>query len=416
MNQLNQLKSFDPQIFECLEKEAQRQQIQVNLIASENYVSPTVHFSSMNALTNKYAEGYPHKRYYGGCEFADVAEDLAIERACQLFNADYANVQPHCGSQANQGIFHGVLNPGDTILGMDLNHGGHLTHGAHVNFSGRVYRAATYGVNDKGRIDYDQLRDIAKKEQPKMLIGGFSAYTGTLDWDLFRSIADEVGAYFLADIAHVAGLVATGVYPNPIEQADFLSTTTHKSLRGPRGGLIVAKRNPDLFKKVNFGIFPGVQGGPMMHTIAAKAVAFKEALTPEFKTYQLQVVANAKAMVEVFMERGIGVVGNGTDNHLVLLDLSNTEWTGKAAQDELESIGIVTNKNTIPNDKQSPFVTSGIRIGTPAMTTRGMNEDEARLIANMIADLIFKTKEKDVLAKTVKELAIAHPINTQYLV
>ncbi|MAJ81890.1 MAG: serine hydroxymethyltransferase [Legionellales bacterium] len=416
MNRVEQLKSFDPEIYTNLIKESKRQDDQINLIASENYVSPIVHLASQNALTNKYAEGYSHKRYYAGCEFADNVEDIAIDRANQLFSSSFANVQPHSGSQANHGVFNVLLNPGDTILGMDLNHGGHLTHGCSVNFSGKVYNAVAYGVDQNGQIDYDQVADIAKKSKPKLIIAGFSAYSGILDWKKFRAIADQVGAYFLADIAHVSGLIAGGVYPNPIEDADVLTSTTHKSLRGPRGGIMLAKRNPDLFKSLNFGLFPGVQGGPMMHIVAAKAVAFKEALTPEFVEYQKQILKNAKAMVEVFLQRGVQVVSGKTENHLVLLDLTNTSFTGKDMQSMLEAVGIITNKNTVPNEQRSPFVTSGIRIGTPAMTTRGMKENEAKHIANLISDIALTDYNEDKIKTEVSELTKAFPVETDYLI
>jgi len=416
MNRVDQLKSFDPEIFDNLLKERDRQDAQINLIASENYVSPIVHLASMNALTNKYAEGYPRKRYYAGCQFADHVEEIAIDRANQLFSSEYANVQPHSGSQANHAIFNALLQSGDTIMGMSLSHGGHLTHGATVNFSGKDYKAVTYGVNEKGLIDYDQVREIAKKTQPKLIIAGFSAYCGILDWKKFRTIADEVGAYFLADIAHVSGLIAGGVYPNPIEEADILSSTTHKSLRGPRGGIILAKRNPDLFKSLNFGLFPGVQGGPMMHIIASKAVAFKEAMTEDFRQYQQQILKNSQAMVAVFLERGIQVVSGQTQNHLVLLDLTNTEHTGKAMQEKLEEVGIITNKNTVPNEQRSPFVTSGIRLGTPAITTRGILENEAKEIAHLISDVALKAYDVNQIKSKVLDITQSHPVDLNYLV
>ena len=416
MNRVDQLKSFDPEIFDNLLNERDRQDAQINLIASENYVSPIVHLASMNALTNKYAEGYPRKRYYAGCQFADHVEEIAIDRANQLFSSEYANVQPHSGSQANHAIFNALLQSGDTIMGMSLSHGGHLTHGATVNFSGKDYKAVTYGVNEKGLIDYDQVREIAKKTQPKLIIAGFSAYCGILDWKKFRTIADEVGAYFLADIAHVSGLIAGGVYPNPIEEADILSSTTHKSLRGPRGGIILAKRNPDLFKSLNFGLFPGVQGGPMMHIIASKAVAFKEAMTEDFRQYQHQILKNAQAMVAVFLERGIQVVSGQTQNHLVLLDLTNTQHTGKAIQEKLEEVGIITNKNTVPNEQRSPFVTSGIRLGTPAITTRGILENEAKEIAHLISDVALKAYDVNQIKSKVLDITQSHPVDLNYLV
>ena len=415
MTLLDQLSHFDPEVVHCLHQESIRQNKQINLIASENYASPQVVLASNNALTNKYAEGYPGKRYYAGCEFADIVENLAIERAKKLFNVDYVNVQPHSGSQANQGVFHALLKPGDTILGMDLSAGGHLTHGCPVNSSGKTYNAVAYGVNEHGLIDYDDVRALALEHKPKLIIAGFSAYPGILDWKKFRAIADEVGAYLLADIAHVAGLIAAGLFPSPADYADVITTTTHKTLRGPRGGMIMAKRNPDLFKKLNSGIFPGIQGGPMMHIIAAKAVAYKEALSPSFVEYQKQVIANANRLAETLKEQGVSIVSNQTLNHLVLINLMPNDLTGKKIQKDLEDIGIVTNKNTVPNDTQTPFVTSGIRIGTPAITTRGMKEDEAIIIGEMIAKVIHQDYDISELKESVAKLASDFPISTDYL-
>ncbi|MEE2769747.1 MAG: serine hydroxymethyltransferase [Pseudomonadota bacterium] len=415
MNLLDQLTHFDPEIVKCLHQESIRQNKQINLIASENYASPMVVLTSNNALTNKYAEGYPGKRYYAGCEYADIVENLAIERAKALFNVDYVNVQPHSGSTANQGVFHALLSPGDTILGMDLAAGGHLTHGCPVNSSGKTYHAVAYGVNDDGIIDYDVVRALAIEHKPKLIIAGFSAYAGILDWEKFRSIADEVGAYLLADIAHVAGLVATGCFPSPADYADVITTTTHKTLRGPRGGLIMAKRNPDLFKKLNSGIFPGVQGGPMMHIIAAKAVAFKEALSPAFKEYQNQVVKNASLLAETLKKNNVSIVSNQTLNHLVLINLMPNGLTGKQIQQELEDIDIICNKNSVPNDTQSPFVTSGIRLGTPAITTRGMKDNEVIAVGEIIAKVINQDYDPKALKALVAELAMTFPISTDYL-
>lgn len=415
MSTLEQLTQFDPEIVNQLHLEAIRQNQQVNLIASENYASPQVILAAQNALTNKYAEGYPGKRYYGGCEHADVVENLAIERIKQLFNADYANVQPHSGSQANQAVFHALLNPGDTMLGMDLAAGGHLTHGCPVNFSGKTYHAVTYGIDDEGAIDYNHIRELALAHRPRLIIAGYSAYPGQLDWAAFRAIADEVDAYLLADVAHIAGLIVTGFHPSPIEFADVVTSTTHKTLRGPRGGIIVAKRNPDLFKRFDSGIFPGVQGGPLMHTIAAKAVAFKEALSPDFKQYQQQVIENASTMAKTLTNNGVDIVSGNTLNHLVLINLIKQGLTGKVIQQQLEDIGIITNKNTVPNDPQSPFVTSGIRIGTPAMTTRGMGAEQARRIAEIMASVIMQTHDPQALHAEILELSNQYPITTSYL-
>jgi glycine hydroxymethyltransferase len=380
---------YDPELWAAIEAERQRQEDHIELIASENYASPRVLEAQGTVLTNKYAEGYPGKRYYGGCEHVDVAEQLAIDRAKQLFGADYANVQPHSGSQANAAVYMALLQPGDTILGMSLDAGGHLTHGAKPNFSGKIYHAVQYGLdNTTGEIDYGQVAALAAEHRPKMVVAGFSAYSRVVDWQRFRDIADSVGAYLFVDMAHVAGLVAAGLYPSPVQIADITTTTTHKTLRGPRGGLILAKANPDIEKKLNSLVFPGIQGGPLMHVIAAKAVALKEALDPAFKVYQQQVLVNARAMAGVFMARGYNVVSGGTDDHLFLVDLVNKGLTGKAADAALGAAHITVNKNAVPNDPQSPFVTSGIRVGTPAMTTRGMGEAEARELAGWMCDVM----------------------------
>lgn len=380
---------YDDELWEAIEDEARRQEEHIELIASENYASPRVMEAQGSVLTNKYAEGYPHKRYYGGCEYVDVAEQLAIDRAKQLFGADYANVQPHSGSQANAAVYMALLEPGDHVLGMSLAHGGHLTHGSHVNFSGKIYNAVQYGLNpDTGEIDYEEVERLADEHKPKMIVAGFSAYSRVVDWQRFRDIADKVGAYLLVDMAHVAGLVATGEYPNPVNIADVTTSTTHKTLRGPRGGIILAKSNPEIEKKLNSLVFPGTQGGPLMHVIAAKAVAFKEALEPEFAEYQKQVVINARAMADTLKDRGYNIVSGGTDNHLFLVDLIEKGLTGKEADAALGAANITVNKNTVPNDPQSPFVTSGIRIGTPAITTRGFNEQDCRELAGWIADVL----------------------------
>jgi glycine hydroxymethyltransferase len=380
---------FDPDLAEAMRLERRRQETHIELIASENYASPRVLEAQGSVLTNKYAEGYPGKRYYGGCEHVDVVESLAIARAKRLFAADYANVQPHSGSQANAAVYMALLTPGDTILGMSLAHGGHLTHGAKVSFSGKLYRAVQYGVDTaSGLIDYDEVERLAFEHKPKMIVAGFSAYSRVLDFARFRDIADRVGAYLFVDMAHVAGLVAAGLYPNPVPFADVVTTTTHKTLRGPRGGLILAKSNEDIEKKLNAMVFPGTQGGPLMHVIAAKAVAFKEALGPEFVDYQKQTLANARAMVKVFIERGYDVVSGGTDDHLFLVSLVARGITGKDADAALGRSHITVNKNTVPNDPQSPFVTSGIRIGTPAITTRGFAEEDAALTATLICDVL----------------------------
>jgi glycine hydroxymethyltransferase len=383
------IEGFDDELFAALQSERRRQEEHVELIASENYASPRVLEAQGSVLTNKYAEGYPGRRYYGGCEFVDRAEELAIERARELFGADYVNVQPHSGSQANVAAFMAMIEPGDTILGMSLAHGGHLTHGAKVNFSGRVYKAFQYGLDASGgEIDYDEVAALASEHRPKLIIAGFSAYSRIVDWQRFREIADSVGAYLMADMAHVAGLVAAGVYPSPLPWADVVTSTTHKTLRGPRGGIILAKRNEALEKRLNSLVFPGTQGGPLMHVIAAKAVAFKEALQPEFKAYQQLVVANARTMVAALIERGYRIVSGGTDNHLFLVDLIDKDITGKDADAALGRANITVNKNAVPNDPRSPFVTSGLRMGTPAVTTRGFGEAECRILAGWIADVL----------------------------
>ena len=380
---------YDAALWQAMEQEKVRQEEHIELIASENYTSPRVMEAQGSQLTNKYAEGYPGKRYYGGCEHVDVVEQLAIDRAKALFGADYANVQPHSGSQANFGVFTALLNPGDTILGMNLAHGGHLTHGSPVNLSGKLYNVIPYGIDEAGKIDYDELAALAQQHQPKMIIGGFSAYSGVCDWAKMREIADSIGAWLFVDMAHVAGLVAADVYPNPLPHAHVVTTTTHKTLAGPRGGLILAQGgDEDLYKKLNSAVFPGGQGGPLMHVIAGKAVAFKEAMEPEFKTYQQQVAKNAKAMVEVLLARGYNIVSGGTHNHLFLLDLVEKNLTGKEADAALGSANITVNKNSVPNDPKSPFVTSGIRIGTPAVTRRGFKEAEVRELADWIADVL----------------------------
>jgi len=392
---------FDPELATALEHERIRQEDHLELIASENYASPRVLEAQGSVLTNKYAEGYPGKRYYGGCEYVDVAEQLAIDRAKQLFGADYANVQPHSGSQANAAAYLALMQPGDTLLGMSLDHGGHLTHGAKVNFSGKIFRAVQYGLDAAtGEIDYAEVERLAREHRPKMIIAGFSAYSRVIDWARFRAIADAVGAYFLVDMAHVAGLVAAGEYPSPVPYADVVTTTTHKTLRGPRGGLILARANEELTKKFNSLIFPGTQGGPLMHVIAAKAVAFLEALQPEFKDYQRQVVANARAMAGALMARGVKIVSGGTDNHLFLVDLVERSYTGKDADAALGRAHITVNKNTVPNDPRSPFVTSGLRIGTPAVTTRGFREAEVTELAGWIADVLEDVNDEAVIERT----------------
>ena len=383
------LENFDPKIASVLSNEALRQEEQIELIASENYASPNVLRTQGSVLTNKYAEGYPSKRYYGGCEVVDIAEELAIERAKELFNAGYANVQPHSGSQANAAVFLALLKPGDTILGMSLSHGGHLTHGAKVNFSGKHYNAVQYGINtDTGLIDYEELERLAIEHKPQMIVAGFSAYSRILDWKKFREIADKVDAYLLADIAHIAGLVASGHYPSPLPHADVVTTTTHKTLRGPRSGMILANDNDEINKKLNSSVFPGTQGGPLMHVIAAKATAFLEALQPSFKDYQEKVLSNAKAMATVLNDRGYGVVSGGTDNHLMLVSLVEKDLAGNEAESLLHRANITVNKNSVPNDPRSPMVTSGLRIGTPAITTRGFGVEEAVTVATYIADIL----------------------------
>ncbi len=390
--------SFDDELWQSMEKERVRQEEHIELIASENYTSPRVMEAQGSVLTNKYAEGYPAKRYYGGCEYVDAAEQLAIDRVKELFGADYANVQPHSGSQANAAVYMALCQPGDTVLGMSLADGGHLTHGSKVSFSGKMYNAVQYGLNsDTGEIDYEQVEALAKEHKPKMIVAGFSAYSRVVDWQRFRDIADSVGAYLMVDMAHVAGLVAAGVYPNPVGIADVTTSTTHKTLRGPRGGIILAKRNEEIEKKFNSAIFPGIQGGPLMHVIAAKAVAFKEALEPEFTTYQKQVVVNAQAMAKVLIDRGYNIVSKGTDNHLFLVDLINKGMTGKEADAALGSANITVNKNSVPNDPQSPFVTSGLRIGTPAITTRGFNEQDATELAGWICDVLDNLGDQSVV-------------------
>ncbi|WP_407280666.1 serine hydroxymethyltransferase [Aromatoleum evansii] len=395
----DRIADFDDELQAAMEGEFERQESHIELIASENYTSPRVLEAQGSVLTNKYAEGYPAKRYYGGCEHVDVVEQLAIDRAKLLFGADFANVQPHSGSQANAAVYMALLEPHDTVLGMSLAHGGHLTHGAKVNFSGKLYNAIQYGLDEAtGEIDYAQVEQLAKEHKPKMIVAGFSAYSRVVDWQRFRAIADAVGAYLFVDMAHVAGLVAAGLYPNPIPFADVVTTTTHKTLRGPRGGLILARANPDLEKKLNAVVFPGIQGGPLMHVIAGKAVALKEALQPEFRAYQQQVLKNARAMAGVFIERGYKIVSGGTDDHLFLVDLVAKGLTGKAADAALGAAHITVNKNAVPNDPQSPFVTSGIRIGTPAITTRGLQEAEAKELTHWICDVLDHIDDQSVSA------------------
>lgn len=407
------LSAFDPEIYQAIEKEKTRQEEHIELIASENYVSPRVLEVQGSVLTNKYAEGYPDKRYYGGCEYVDIAEKLAISRAKQLFGADYANVQPHSGSQANAAAYAAMLAPGDVVLGMSLAHGGHLTHGSPVNFSGKLYHFYSYGLDANGEIDYEEAEKLAIQHRPKLIVTGFSAYSRVVDWQRFRDIADQVGAYLMADMAHIAGLVAAGLYPSPVQIADVTTTTTHKTLRGPRGGMILAKANPELEKKLNSAVFPGGQGGPLMHVIAAKAVAFKEALEPEFKWYQQQVIENARAMAKVLMARGYDIVSGGTDDHLILIDLIKKGITGKDAEAALSNAFITTNKNAVPNDPQSPFITSGIRIGTPAMTTRGFKVKECEQVANWMADIMDDIQNKDAqlrIRELVKSLCRQYPV------
>ncbi|AOY68412.1 serine hydroxymethyltransferase [Xanthomonas euvesicatoria pv. euvesicatoria] len=394
------LETYDPELAKAIAAEAGRQEDHVELIASENYCSPLVMEAQGSQLTNKYAEGYPGKRYYGGCEFVDIAEQLAIDRIKQVFGADYANVQPHSGSQANQAVYLALLQPGDTILGMSLAHGGHLTHGAKVNVSGKLFYAVQYGVNEQGLIDYDEVQRLATEHKPKMVVAGFSAYSQKIDWARFRAIADSVGAYLFVDMAHIAGLVAAGVYPSPMEHAHVVTSTTHKTLRGPRGGIIVAKgASEELQKKLQSIVFPGIQGGPLMHVIAAKAVAFKEALEPAFKTYQQQVVKNAQAMANTLIARGYKIVSGGTENHLMLVDMIGRDVSGKDAEAALGKAHITVNKNSVPNDPRSPFVTSGLRLGTPAITTRGYQEQDSIDLANWIADVLDAPTDEAVLAK-----------------
>jgi glycine hydroxymethyltransferase len=405
---------FDDALWMAMRQEVERQEQHIELIASENYVSPRVLEAQGSVLTNKYAEGYPGKRYYGGCEFVDIAEQLAIDRAKELFGAAYVNVQPHSGSQANAAVYMGLLNPGDTILGMSLAHGGHLTHGAKVNFSGKLYNAVQYGLDVRsGEIDYAQVEQLAREHKPKMIVAGFSAYSRVVDWERFRAIADEAGAYLFVDIAHVAGLIATGLYPSPVQIADVTTTTTHKTLRGPRGGMIMARANPEVEKKLSSMVFPGSQGGPLMHVIAAKAVAFKEALQPDFKDYQQQVLDNARAMAQVMMDRGYKIVSGGTDNHLFLVDLIDKDIPGKDAEAALGAAYITVNKNAVPNDPRSPFVTSGIRIGTPAITTRGFKVAESRELAGWMCDILGHMGDATVVDRVrsqVSEVAKRLPV------
>lgn len=405
---------YDAELWQAMEQEKVRQEEHIELIASENYTSPRVMQAQGSQLTNKYAEGYPGKRYYGGCEYVDIVEQLAIDRAKELFGADYANVQPHSGSQANFAVYTALLEPGDTVLGMNLAHGGHLTHGSPVNFSGKLYNIVPYGIDATGHIDYADLEKQAKEHKPKMIIGGFSAYSGVVDWAKMREIADSIGAYLFVDMAHVAGLVAAGVYPNPVPHAHVVTTTTHKTLAGPRGGLILAKGgSEELYKKLNSAVFPGGQGGPLMHVITGKAVALKEAMEPEFKTYQQQVAKNAKAMVEVFLERGYKVVSGGTDNHLFLVDLVDKNLTGKEADAALGRANITVNKNSVPNDPKSPFVTSGIRVGTPAITRRGFKEAEAKELAGWMCDVLDSINDEAVIERIkgkVLDICARYPV------
>ncbi len=397
--------AFDPELWAAIEAEGNRQEDHAELIASENYASPLVLAALGSKLTNKYAEGYPGRRYYSGCEFVDQAEEIAITRAKQLFGAAYANVQPHSGSQANAAVYMALINPGDTILGMGLDQGGHLTHGAHVNFSGKIYQAVSYGLDHKtGEIDYDQVATLAKQHQPKLIIAGFSAYSRIVDWQKFREISDSVGAYLVADIAHVAGLICTGLYPSPINIADVTTTTTHKTLRGPRGGMIMARDNPEITKKLNSTVFPGMQGGALMHVIAAKAIAFKEALEPGFKTYQQQVLTNARHFANGMIKRGYDVVSGGTDNHLFLLDFTAKNLTGKDVDHALSDANITVNKNSVPNDTRPPMITSGIRIGTPAVTTRGFREPEIDLLIGWICDVLGAMSNPAVLERVKQEV------------
>ena len=408
------ISEYDQELWNSFDQESSRQENHIELIASENYASNRILEAQGSILTNKYAEGYPGKRYYGGCEYVDIAEDLAIKRAKELFGAAYANVQPHSGSSANAAAFLGLLGPGDTILGMSLDHGGHLTHGAKVNFSGRNYKSFQYGLHPETHdIDYDQVRELALEHKPKLIIAGFSAFSGIIDWSKFREIADESGSYLLVDMAHVSGLVAAGLYPSPVPYADVVTSTTHKTLRGPRSGIILAKSNPEIEKKLNSAVFPGSQGGPLMHVVAAKAICFKEALDPEFKIYTKQVIDNAKLMAKTIMSRGIDVVSGGTENHIILVDLRSKNITGKDAEKALGSVNITANKNTVPNDPQSPFVTSGIRLGTPAVTTRGFKNKEIVDISNWICDIVLDMENEDLkkeIKNKVAELCSRFPV------
>jgi glycine hydroxymethyltransferase len=408
------IEKYDSELWQALDQESTRQEEHIELIASENYASQRVMEAQGGVLTNKYAEGYPHKRYYGGCENVDIAEELAINRAKELFKADYANVQPHSGSSANAAAFLAMLEPNDAILGMSLDQGGHLTHGAKVNFSGKNYTAFQYGLHPETHdIDYEQVRNLAKKHNPKIIIAGFSAFSGTIDWKIFRDIADEVGSYFLVDMAHVSGLIAADLYPSPVPYADVVTSTTHKTLRGPRSGIIIAKSNEVLEKKLNSAVFPGSQGGPLMHVIAAKAVCFKEALEPEFKTYMQQVIDNAKLMCKVIQDRGIDVVTGKTDNHIILMDLRSKELTGKDCEHALGQANITVNKNAVPDDPQSPFVTSGIRLGTPAVTTRGFRGSEIEILTNWICDVVLdlgNTKQINTIKNQVIEMCKSFPV------
>ena len=408
------ISDFDKELWSAIQHEVVRQEEHIELIASENYASPRVLQAQGTVLTNKYAEGYPGRRYYGGCEHVDVAEQLAIDRAKELFGADYANVQPHSGSQANAEVYMALMQPGETVLGMSLADGGHLTHGAKVNFSGKIYNSVQYGLNEKtGQIDYEQVAALAREHKPKMIMAGFSAYSQIVDWQKFRDIADEVGAYLVVDMAHVAGLVAAGLYPNPVPIADVVTSTTHKTLRGPRGGLILARANADLEKKLNSSVFPGQQGGPLMHVIAAKAVAFKEAMQPEFKSYQAQVVKNAAVMADQFIQRGYKIVSGGTKNHLMLVDLIDRGITGKEADAALGRANITVNKNAVPKDPQSPFVTSGLRVGTPAVTTRGFGEVEISDLTHWICDILDNISDENTISRVrdqVRDLCLRFPV------
>ena len=404
LNKDMNIADYDPALYAAIVEETQRQEAHIELIASENYTSPRVMEAQGSQLTNKYAEGYPGKRYYGGCEYVDKAEALAIERACQLFDCQYANVQPHSGSQANSAVYMALLNPGDTVLGMSLAHGGHLTHGSPVNFSGKHYNVIPYGIDATGQIDYNEMEALALEHKPKMIIGGFSAYSQIVDWAKMREIADKVDAYLFVDMAHIAGLVAAGVYPTPIPHAHVVTTTTHKTLAGPRGGLILSNAGEDMYKKLNSAVFPGGQGGPLMHVIAAKAVAFKEAMEPEFKIYQQAVVMNAKAMVREFQNRGYKIVSDSTENHLFLVDLIDKDITGKDADAALGAANITVNKNSVPNDPRSPFVTSGIRIGTPAITRRGFTESDSVALAGWICDVLDHIDDSNVIEATKQKV------------